>query len=232
MPRVPIRILFAALVATAACTAVQAGVVTSAVAVSGPPPFEGTGFTWERTIDQSGLIGHYVSGVTDFDTYVATLPRHIGSNTPPNYAASDSDPPQAVVYDLGSAVEILKLAFWNYPFAASAGPVSLQVFTSNNAGFATSTLVGTFVALNDGTGFSPPGNLVQVFDLIDTSARYVRINALTTVIGTGVGWSEVAFDVGALVIPEPETYALLLAGLGLLAFAARGRRKFTGGGSQ
>jgi len=45
-------------------------------------------------------------------------------------------------------------------------------------------------------------------------------------LGDGNGWSshstELAFQITA--IPEPETYAMLLAGLGLLGFMARSRK--------
>ena len=202
----------------------HAGVVQSAAAVSGPPPFPSSAHTWDKTIDQSGLVGGYVSGVTDFDTYVALQPRHFGqSSFPPNFAVSPATLPEAVDYDLGASFEILQLAFWNYPFPDSAGPSSIEVFTSNDAAFAGGTLVGTFSPLNDGTGNDVAAglNVVQVFDLTDTTARYLRINVLATPAGNGIGWSEVAFDVIPSAIPEPQTYALLLAGLGLLGFAAR-----------
>lgn len=57
-------------------------------------------------------------------------------------------------------------------------------------------------------------------------------NIAPSTVGFWIDWRFTAYDVGidnitfdvAAVIPEPETYALLLAGLGLIGFAARRRK--------
>lgn len=57
-------------------------------------------------------------------------------------------------------------------------------------------------------------------DFPSVAARYARIYAVA---GDGAySVSEMSFS-GVAVVPEPETYALMLAGLGLLGFAARRR---------
>ena len=200
----------------------SAGFITEASSVERAPPTTG-GFTFDLTIDQSGLTMGYVSGVTDFAMYVALSPAHFASNTTRNYAASFLLPPDAIVdYDLGLddfdlPLRISQLAFWQYPFSTTGSILDFDVYTSNDSTFAdlSVVLVGSFTAVIDGSGLGAPGTGVQVFDLLDTSARFLRID-VQTVAGGGFGWSEVAFDV-----PEPSTAALL--GLGLAALAARRR---------
>ncbi len=184
--------------------------VTSAVSVSGPPPIGG--FVWENTIDQSGLSDNYVSGVTDFDAYVGLLPTHLRNNNPENYAASFEIPPLNIDFDLGFSTVVTQLALWNYPHFNSGAIIDFQVFTAQSADFSDSVFVGSFTASDDGDG---DVNTVQVFDLVDSSARYVRIGVLTVAFGNGTGLSEVAFGT----IPAPATLAVFVA------FAAVGRRR-------
>ena len=53
------------------------------------------------------------------------------------------------------------------------------------------------------------------------SGRYVEVTLTTPV--RWIALSEVEFYGTATPVPEPETYALMLAGLGLVGFAARRR---------
>lgn len=183
----------------------NAGAISSAVSVSNAPhPIQDWSF--DRTIDQSGLSVGYTSGITDFDAYVASSPMHVAVNIPANYGVSFTLPPVVVDYDLGEAVTTSRLAFWNYPHL-DAGIVNFNVYTSTEAGFGASTLVGSFLAIDDGSGLGLPGNSVQVFDLVDTTGRFIRIDVISTN-GNGTGWSEVAFDV----VPEPATITLLALG--------------------
>ena len=165
----------------------QAGVVTSAVAVT-PAGACSTGFVLDRTIDQSGLTVGYTSGATDFASYVLSGPRHEGSNGPQNYSCSFDPVPADVDYDLGATLGILELGFWQYPFESSGPLFDFQVFTSNDPGFGASTLVGSFTAVADGTGLGAPGTALQVFDLLDTDARYLR-RRVQTFSGAGWGWA-------------------------------------------
>ncbi len=176
--------------------------VTSAVAVSGPTPVQS--FVWERTIDQSGLSDNYVSGVTDFDTYVGLSPTHIRNNDPANYAASFGHPPLNIDYELGVSSLVTQLALWNYPFPESGGIVDFDVFTAQSADFVDAVFVGSFAASDDGDDVI---NSVQVFDLLDSAARYVRIHVLTTAAPVGTGLSEVAFatfSTGCLAVTSQE----------------------------
>jgi hypothetical protein len=136
--------------------------------------------------------------VTDFSAYVGSLPKHLRLNTPANYAASFSPNPQNVDFDLGATYAVSKLAFWNYPFPQSGGVTSLDVFTANDLSFSSPFFAGTFFPADDG---NETVNTVQVFDLTDSNAKYVRLRVTQTAEPGGFGFSEVAFGV----VPEPLT---------------------------
>jgi hypothetical protein len=202
------------LVPCVAASSAGAGVIVSAVSVSGPSTVGST--SWQATINQAGLQTPYVSGVTDLATYLAGPSAHIGGNA--TLGVTLTNPVANVDFDLGSSQFVTDLLFWNYRFASSGGVRLMDVFTSDTADFSTSTAVGTFSPL-DNAGLS--GNApvpVQVFDLIDTNARYVRLTVRErwSTINDGFGFSEVAF-----VVPTPGAATLLALG-GLLA--ARRRR--------
>jgi len=70
-----------------------------------------------------------------------------------------------------------------------------------------------------------PGVFDQTFASISMSGmRYVAFNYTDTQFGF-YAIDDLTFETAA--IPEPETYAMLLAGLGLLGFAARHRKHKT-----
>lgn len=89
-----------------------------------------------------------------------------------------------------------------------------QIFIN---GLPTANLSGslsTFTAFSVAAGFSAG---VNHLDFLVTNAPHVGANP------TGLRVEDISGM--AMAIPEPETYALLLAGLGLLGFAARRRLK-------
>ncbi len=168
--------------------------------------------------DQSGLSSGYVNGVTDFGTYTSSGVTHATSEGLGGVTWLSSGIPSFPVvldFDLGSMQGVLSLALWNGTAGNDASIQNFQVFTSGAADFSGATLVGAFVN-PIGVGGPEP---VTVFDLADTSARYVRLQ-IDSYYGnfccTGIG--EVAFDV-----PEPGVLALL--GLGLLGFGVARRKR-------
>ena len=191
---------FAGLLAAVAVLGValdsRAAAIRAASLVLSAPPVIGA-FSFDRTIDQSGLLIGYTSGITDFDTYVALLPKHAGNTSPPNFAASFSLPQQDVDFDLGAAYDVQKLAFWNYPFSGSAGVTGVQVFTANSPSFSGAVFQGQFNPADDAVNNL---NTVQVLDIADAFARYVRLRITATASSNGTGFSEVAF---AVAVPEP-----------------------------
>ena len=73
-----------------------------------------------------------------------------------------------------------------------------------------------------GTSLAPGGNsLVLTWGAANSGSYYLAVGGLTN--GTQGGIYTGAISVTA--VPEPETYAMMLAGLGALGFLARRRRK-------
>jgi hypothetical protein len=128
----------------------------------------------------------------------------------------------SVTYNFGAAKSFDRLALWNED---SNGIGALTLLTSND---------GVNFA-NLATGLSPTNNVINanygadVFSFGAVTAQYVRLDMSACPQPLGDGFNgcaigEVAFrQVSA--VPEPETNALLLAGLGLLGFVARRRTK-------
>lgn len=81
------------------------------------------------------------------------------------------------------------MALWNFPFASSGAFLEFDVSTANLADFSDAQFVGNFTAVADGDQII---NALLDFDLIDSTARYVRLTRITG-LQAGSGLSEVAF---------------------------------------
>jgi hypothetical protein len=201
----------AALAVCLAAPAAQASLVIAPVGVTGPG--DSNSFTdWLRTIDQSGLTVPYVSGVTDFATFATLNPRHGGNNAA--IGASDTMPGN-VDYDLGATYNVGQLLFWNSRFGGT-GVTGIEVSTSSTPDFAAPLNVGVFTVLSDGDNSSSG---MQVFDLIDSSAQYVRVRVTSIAGGFGFSFGEVAF---VQAVPEPSS--AMMIGAVVAAIVARRRR--------
>ena len=206
----------------------NSSVILSPESVVDAPPTMITGFSFDRTIDQSGLTTHFISGETDFDAYVSTNPTHISTNVPQTHAFTSSrpDPYINIDYDLGAFYSIESLVFWNYGWPDSVAITGFNVLTSNTTDFSDILFGGSFRAVSDGDHLTRI-NQAQVFDLIDTTARYVRFQVTDWERSSnyyGTGFSEIAFGVTPLPVPVPGTVWLMGSGLiGLFACARRGK---------
>ena len=198
---------------TAFCLSAQAQMVirapTSVLAEPPVQPFGNTTYTFLHSIDQTALTTNYVSGVTDYELYVAGNPQHVRTtNDPAQYGstASNTVPPLNIDYDMGATYMIGKVAFWNGPFNSSTGTAAMEIYTSNVPDFSTSTMVRRIAPRNDGGGSV---TTVESIDVVDTNARYVRIRITGTLFNnSGAAIGEIAFGTTApAVFPTPGPVA-------------------------
>ncbi|MFC7336481.1 discoidin domain-containing protein [Haloferula chungangensis] len=212
--------MFALLSALATCHA-QAGVIlmpdsaytTSIDGGTTPPMGSLTGFEEFQTVNQSGLTTPYMSGVTDFDAYIASAPTH-GSSLDYNSWRSDLGSPTVgfLDFDLGATFTIESMALWNYGGNHEQNVAVFDLKVADNPDFTGATSFTTDV-VNTNTGPST-AVLPQVFSITPTAGRYVRMEILANNGSpdfTAIG--EVAFEV----VPEPSTTVLIGLAAGLFA---------------
>lgn len=176
------------------------------------------------TYNQSGLSAGYTSGVTDFDTYLATSPSHTHIFDGFEWFSENPTDSASVTYDLGALYSIDALALWN---EESSGIGVLDLYTSTDGII--------FTALS--TGLLPTDNEVDdytadVFSFASVAAQYIRFDMSacpqlpSSFDACAIG--EVAFrsaaedDNGDRVVSEPGTLALMA--LGLIGFASMRKR--------
>lgn len=202
--RLPVRmscIASTTIAAAIACSA-HAGVTLQAAGVS-----SNMGDGWlsiDRIIDQNGLNQNYVSGVTDFDTFVASTTHYSGY-----YTTWLSGGPLTgnVDFDLGSAHTIDGMALWAN--GQPAGVVleyvrDFQLYVSNDASFTSSTLLGTFTLNTTWGNDNDPGH---AFSFAAVTTQYVRMVILSN---NGANWTTAIDEtVFSMVVPAPGAAALL-----------------------
>ena len=219
----PHRILAAIICAALTSgSAADAGAILSPVAViSNTGGSSGSGFEITNTIDQSGLSTGFVSGVTDFDTYLATNPLHSFQT---GEWFSQIGPLRAViVYDLGQSFLVTRMALWN---EEAAGILSTTVDISDDVTFVSFSNAGTFAPLSNQVNVDYPA---EVFNLAPSVGRFVRMDVSGFAGGSFVSMGEIAFEVSSLpptpdVVPEPATFAIFGL-MGLAAIGAARRRR-------
>jgi hypothetical protein len=176
-------------------------------------------------INQSGLSAAYVSGSTDFASYTATTTHANQSFSPANFWSSGYGNATAwVSFDLGASREVNALAVWNMvESSASTWDVGVYADTDNDGSNGFGTLLGNYI-LERYTELEPNG--ASVLPFASVSSRYFGLILASSYDNVPmVGISEVAFSQVSAPVPEPETYALMLAGLGVLGAVARRQRR-------
>lgn len=208
------KALLAAALATASLA--HAGVTWQAVSVATPGGPDGAGWGSNHLIDQSGLSANYVSGVTDFATFVAGTTATYGGiwNASTALGGAAGNTP-TFLFDLGAAVTVSGVAVWNQSGTASL--LQYDVYGSTD-GINYSLLGNGSVAEG---GFDVPGYTAS------WSAQSARWIELRTVANNGypdaTRFNEIVFDVGGVPpVPAPGTLALL--GISALGLAVRRKR--------
>lgn len=208
-----------------AASAAQAGVIVSPVSAvinSGGPGFGSIADTYNH----NGLLSGFVSGVTDFNTYIGTNPQHSLVFAGNEWFGNSGTTSASVTYDLGSVLNINAMALWN---EESSGIGRLDIFTSlDNITFGAVT---TFFPPNNPIGSNyGPSVIGNPNDPTGTNLRYVRLdmsNCPQAEAGSfpACAIGEVAFDRISATVPEPITLSLF--GTGLAGAIAMRRRKKT-----
>jgi hypothetical protein len=227
---------FAVLCAPRAAAAGPILAPVSAVIDSGGPGFGSINDTFNRLFDHTTLVPAYVSGVTDFDAFLALDPLHTSRFWPTAASAptgfewfsNENSTSATVTYNLGSAVWIDRLALWN---EESSGIGTLNLSYSLDGTNFFPLVSGLTPTDNIGLtpeGFSldpPPFYVADVFGFGSTYLQYVRFDMSSCGMGNddfrACAIGEVAFAESA---PVPEPATLLFVGTGLAGIALRRRR--------
>jgi hypothetical protein len=213
----------AAIAGAIAVQPASAAVIVSPIAVTATNSFPDSTFgTPENLINHGGLFTDFVSGVTDFDAYIAGNPQHTVISAGAEWFTNFGDTGATLTFDLGAVMTIDRVATWVDEFwGAGTITVSLSLDGSVFSG------VGSFAPTDWPTTVSSYG--ADVFSFGAASTRYVRLvlsdcpQPLSSA-GGGCGMGEVAVATAeTTAVPEPGMLGLL--SLGLVGLFVSRRRK-------
>ena len=157
--------------------------------------------------NQSGLSANYTSGVTDFNSYVATTTKNSETINDIFLFAGNSG---VITFDLGASYTLNALALW----PMSNTPVAMRDFNLYADTDADTSNLGTSLG-SFNSAFPYPGSnqpLAQVFNFGATNTQFVQMEITSNAGATVTGLNEVAF---AEAVPW-ETDALSVIGTTLL----------------
>jgi hypothetical protein len=202
----------------------QASVITSPTGATASSEFSAD-YDIGNTIDQSGLNVTFISGVTDFDAYLAGHPMHTPVAINNEWFTALDVTRATVTYDLGSSKLVDRLALWNEEFSGfGTGRISYSLDGQS------------FLSLTTISPIDSPADLAygaQVFGWETISARFFRFDVSGCPQPNGdpsplCGIGEVAFSIVNAPPPpkvaEPGTLVLLALGLAGAGWIGRARR--------
>lgn len=208
--------ILSVLLAIAGATNASATLLTNAVGIDPVSAIStsnfGAPYTTAKTIDQSDLSAHYVSGVTS----TSVIDGLTNLNTAQGWHGSAGQTTGSITFDLGASFTLDRIyLYWmNGGSVNNIANFSIQV--GNDSSFSSSVIAASF-----GT----PSAAKQRIDFSAlATGEFVRLN-WTSLQGSYPGLNEfIAGGVaGQTSVPEPATLALL--GLGLLGFAVSRKRQ-------
>ncbi|MBT8439551.1 MAG: VPLPA-CTERM sorting domain-containing protein [Gammaproteobacteria bacterium] len=201
-----------------------ASTIVGAVGVSSPQgSFPTAGFALDNIINQNGLSSSYTSGITDFDSYIASVIHDgTGSGTSGFTNGECALPPDPcggqISLDLGLAIEIDALVFWGTDTNGSILSFNLYADSDQDYTNGAGTLLGEFTPAGDGDVLAFGGAVLTQFIHIDV----LSINDTTPLTNTKPGMGEVAFR-SSSVVPVPAAVWLFASGLIGMVGVARTR---------
>jgi hypothetical protein len=172
-------------------------------------------------IDQSGLSPRYTHLVSDFDSFIASNPTADHQSGLALWGSQVNVRTGNLDFDLGGQYIVGAMALWNLGPGDPSSLHHFNIWVDDNSSFSSPEKVDEFTASNSLGTANAAG--AQVFTFAPISASFVRIEVIDTwdPSSFGVALNEVMF---ATPVPEPPTYAMLLAGLGLVGFIGRRRK--------
>lgn len=173
----------------------------------------------QDTINGNGLSLQFVSGVTNFDSYLSGNPTHTLFFLDSEWFSNSETTSASVTYDFGTLVDIDRLALWN---EETSGIGLLNLYSSQD-GVTFSPLAPGLKPIDNPFANYP----AQVFSFGRVNAQYVRFDMSECPQPDPAGYpscaiGEVAFR-AALQVPEPSSIlgTLVLGSLGAAAILKR-----------
>jgi hypothetical protein len=171
--------------------------------------------TLVNIINQTGLSSGYFSGVTDFDTYIASNPTHGIVNSTRWFSTTQLG---YIDFDLGGLHTIESFALWNVGMTSAANVTQFTLIADDNPAFSSPTALLTNQSANPNNG-PTAASFAEVFGFTPVVASYVRLQITSNNGSPLTGVKEVAFE--GTVIPEPSPVLLSLVALSAMALRRR-----------
>jgi hypothetical protein len=163
-------------------------------------------------INQSGLSQNFISGVTDFETYISLGPTSASVTASTGWVSAAGSLGGYLQFDLGATYALSGFVLWNQNNDLAVNGFTLIV--ASNAAFTSGvTNLGTFNAAE--------GLNAQTYTLTG-EGEFVRMQINSTHGPNQAILGEIAFD--ATLIPEPCSLLVLGMGWAGIGFARRRRR--------